>query len=208
MPKIKGPVGPLPARVYWRRRLVLGLALVAVIVVIVLIIVKPGSSSQSPAVAETPAPTTAPVSSAPPAAQPAAEPQPCRSEQVAVEAVTDASDYAPGTQPQLSLTVTNRGTAPCTINAGTGAQVFTVTSGTDVYWTSTDCQTAPSDQQVVLEPGVTVNSSSPITWDRTRSAPETCEGAREEVPAGGASYYLTTSVDGIDSSEPKQFLLY
>jgi len=85
---------------------------------------------------------------------------------------------------------------------------FTVTSGTEVYWTSTDCQVDAIDAEVSLAPGTPISSSAPIVWDRTRSAPDTCEGPREAVPAGGASYHLTVSVDGFASAETKQFQLY
>lgn len=194
----------------------LALAVLAVVIVIVLIVVRPGASSEDTA-AQPPAadaaetttmtPTTAAVTT-PTAAVPVTGQQICQANQIDVEAISDSNAYEPGVQPQLSLTITNTGPAPCTINAGTGAQVFSITSGSDIYWSSTHCQTNPVDTPVVLQPGVAISSASPVTWDRTRSAPDTCEGAREEVPASGASYYLKTSVDGIESTVGKQFLLY
>ncbi|MFP3380248.1 hypothetical protein SB767_28400, partial [Bacillus sp. SIMBA_069] len=59
----------------------------------------------------------------------------------------------------------------------------------------------------LLQPGKTISSQTPITWDRTRSDPSTCQAKREQVPAAGASYHLETSVSGIKSSETKQFIL-
>ena len=46
MSTIKHPVGPQSSKVYWRRRLVVGLGLLAVLVIILLIIVRPGSRSE------------------------------------------------------------------------------------------------------------------------------------------------------------------
>jgi len=127
---------------------------------------------------------------------------------VQVEAITDQGSYDPDENPELSLSVTNTGTVACDLNAGTSTQVFTITSGADVYWTSTDCQTDPADAEVTLEPGVAVATKTPVTWDRTRSSPETCEITdREAVPGEGASYYLTVSVGGVESASPTQFLL-
>src|SRR3712207_6189457 len=44
----RSPVGPLPAKVYWRRRIVVGLGLLAVLVAIVLIVVRPGQGAATP----------------------------------------------------------------------------------------------------------------------------------------------------------------
>jgi hypothetical protein len=216
MSTIKHPVGPQSANVYWRRRLVVGLGLLAVLVIIFLIIVKPGASSGEPKSTRPPVATDAP-SQAPKAAAAATIPDQtttadgaaCDPKNVQVEAITDAVDYDPGQKPQFSLSITNSGKKPCVLNAGTSQQLFTVSSGSDVYWKSTDCQSDPVDAQVTLKPGKSVSSSTPLGWDRTRSAPDTCEApSRQAAPAGGASYHLTVSVAGIESASPKQFLLY
>ncbi len=209
MSTFKHPVGPQPSGVYWRRRLIVALGLVAVVVVIILIVVRPGSSSGEPAKhpsaanTHTPAadPTSIPTSSA------SASGQPCKAADVRVEAVTDSDSYAAGQLPQLSIAITNTGSTACKIDAGTAQQVFTITSGTEVYWKSTDCQTDKVDAEVLLKPGKTISSQTPITWDRTRSDPSTCKAKRDQVPAGGASYHLQTSVAGIASVATKQFIL-
>ncbi|GAA1055957.1 hypothetical protein GCM10017608_13860 [Agromyces luteolus] len=214
--------GRLPASVYRRRRLMVLLGLVAVIVAIVLVFVRPGASQGDDVGATTPASATpsAPATddatetdaAEPPPSEPAAEPaadgDPCRAEQITVEAVTDAAVYAAGEQPKLSVTITNTGSNSCVMDVGTAAQVFTVTSGADTYWTSTHCQVDPVNADVTIEPGTPVSSSEPITWDRTRSSADTCGGARTNVPAGGASYHLNVSVNGFESTTSKQFLLY
>jgi len=207
MSTIKHPVGPQASTVYRRRRLVVGLGLLAVIVVILLIVFRPGSGDD-PAPAA-PANTTAPAATSPdPAATAAPAGSACDPAVVQVEAITDQGSYDPDENPELSLSVTNTGTVACDLNAGTSTQVFTITSGADVYWTSTDCQTDPADAEVTLEPGVAVATKTPVTWDRTRSSPETCEITdREAVPGEGASYYLTVSVGGVESASPTQFLL-
>ncbi|MFC6356778.1 hypothetical protein [Luethyella okanaganae] len=216
MSTLKHPVGRQSSKVYWRRRLLVGLGLLAVIVVVVLIVVRPGSSSGAPepgatggVSTSTPSGTTPPDGSTIPTENTEVEGAACDPKKVRVEAITDQVDYDPGEQPKLSLTITNTGSKACVIDAGTSKQVFTVKSGDEVYWLSTDCQQNPVDAQVSLEPGKAISSSTPIGWDRTRSAPETCDATdRPVVPAGGASYYLAVSVDGIESADPKQFLLY
>ena len=205
MSTIKHPVGPQSSKVYWRRRLIVGLGLLFVIVIIVLIVVRPGSGGAQPA--PTPTPTSTGGTDAP-AAAPDAAPTACDPAAVTVEALTDAVTDQPGQKPELSLSITNTGTVPCVINAGTSKQVFTISSGQDIYWTSTDCQSAAADAEVTLQPGVPVSSTTPIAWDRVRSNAATCdESTRAAAPAGGASYHLAVSVDGIASATPKQFIL-
>jgi hypothetical protein len=204
-------------KVYRRRRLMVLLGLVAVIVAIVLIIVRPGSSQgdESDAGGATnPSQTAGPTDGAgtPPTVIPteptAADGDACAAKNIVVEAVTDKTVYEAAEQPQLSVTITNTGKNVCVLNAGTKAQVFTITSGEELYWLSTDCQVDPIDAEVSLAPGTPISSSVPIVWDRTRSSVDTCGGPREAVPAGGASYHLSVVVDGFESQATKQFQLY
>lgn len=221
----KHPVVRQSSTVYMRRRLVVGLGLLVVLVVIILIIVRPGSSSgetggAGKAPAASSSATHAPKDAAKDAPKDAAsttipeetvavDGAACSPKNVQVEAITDASRYEPGVLPELSLSVTNTGAKSCVINAGTAKQVFTVTSGKDTYWSSSDCQTDAVDTEVTLKPGVPVSSATPVEWDRTRSAKDTCDSPdRQAAPAAGASYYLNVSVDGIKSTSPKQLLLY
>jgi hypothetical protein len=210
----RAPAGRLSPQVYRRRRLVVLLGLLAVIAVIVLIIVRPGASQGDEADPSAPPATTeaAVQETAPPTAIPteatAADGAACTAEQITVEPVTDKIEYAAGEQPQLSVTLTNTGENICVLNAGTKAQVFTIQSGDDVYWSSTHCQVDPIDAEVSLAPDTPISSTVPIVWDRTRSSPDTCGGGREAAPAGGASYHLAVTVDGFESATTKQFLLY
>ncbi|AYG03080.1 hypothetical protein [Gryllotalpicola protaetiae] len=220
------PVGRRSAAVYRRRRFVVLLVLLAIVAGVLFLVFRPGSGGAAtaggrpttPAAAsQTPQPTGSgtslpgPSSSARPAATPKATPaaagQPCAHGNIDVEAITDASSYKSGAQPLLSLSLTNTGSVMCTIDAGTATMVFTVTSGKEPYWTSTDCQSNPVHTDIKLEPKQTL-TSTPIAWDRTRSSTSTCGGPRPAAPAGGASYHLSVSVAGIASATSKQFLLY
>jgi len=197
--------------VYRRRRLVALLALVAIVTAVVLIIVRPGQATPTPTA--TPAavkPTVAPVASQTPTPTPTVDVssyKECSTKNLEVLPVLDSVDYQGGALPNLSLTIQNTGKTACFYNVGTAAQELTITSGAETYWVSTDCQSEKSDTVAILEPGV-VYPSAPIVWDRQRSAPDTCGGDREVVPAGGASYYLTTKVGGVSSKSSAQFLLY
>lgn len=195
MSTIKSPVGPASRRVYARRRLVVLLGFLALVAVVILIIVRPGSADNSV--------STAGPSTATPGAAPAPA---CTADTVVVAPVTSAATYSGDEVPEISLTVTNNGSDPCTINAGTSGMIFTITSGSETYWTSSDCQTGAAENFVVLAPAQSA-PSEPLSWDRTRSAPDTCTTERAAVPAGGASYHLSASLGGIASTETAQFIL-
>ncbi|MDJ0349946.1 hypothetical protein [Cryobacterium sp. PH29-G1] len=214
MSTIKQPVGRQSSKVYRRRRFVVGLGLLAVLVILFLIIVKPGASNgnadspKTPATDTTESATPTDAATTLPEVATAVDGAACDPAAVQVAAITDETSYAADALPQLSLSLTNIGTTDCVINAGTGKQVFTVMSGQDVYWTSTDCQTDPVDAEVTLKPGVVMPLATPITWDRTRSAVDTCQDeTRTAVPAGGASYYLHVSVDGVEAADPALMIL-
>lgn len=207
----RAPTRPQPSRVYRRRRLVVLLGLLAVLAVIALIIFRPGPDPQPAAAPRTPSPA---ASSAATDVAPAESPDPddgppaCTEDQVDLQAVTDKGEYGEKELPQLSWTLANTSSDPCTINVGTKAQIFTITSGSDTIWTSTDCQTDGSDTEFTLQPsGGAPVTSSPIAWDRTRSSGGTCDDDRPAVDAGGASYHFSVTVGGFPAAETAQFLL-
>lgn len=219
--------------VYRRRRLVLLVLLVAIAVGIWLVIAQPwrGAASESNtttplaatqnSASEIPVPDSAAGTSTTPDpnASVSAEPLPeasapvaeaCIATNIKVEALTDQDTYGSGQNPQLSMRVTNTGAVDCSLNVGTTTQVFTISSGSDPWWRSTDCQSEPSDMVVLLAAGQTVTSAAPLTWDRTRSSVDSCgpDASRQAAPGGGATYSLSVEIGGIRSLEPKQILLY
>ncbi|PPF79435.1 hypothetical protein C5B96_12810 [Subtercola sp. Z020] len=226
----------LSPKVYRRRRALALLVLVVVVVAVLLVILKPWSpgASATPGAAQNGAsgtPVSGTASSGAPASGGSASTPPvstapsgaastgaastdaatdgtaaCAAGNITVTAITDANTYPSGANPELSFSIVNTGSSPCTINAGTSKQVYTISSGSETYWVSTDCQTGASDTPAMLAPGVAV-TSTPFPWNRVRSSPSTCAGSQTAVPAGGASYHLQVSVDGIASTDTAQFLL-
>ena len=202
MSTFRTPVGPQPPKVYWRRRLILGLGALAVIVIIILIIVRPGSGSPASAPKPGASPSVTPSTAASTAGAGAA----CVPAKIKLVAVTDKTTYASTEQPKISMSITNTGTADCTINLGSTQQELVITSGSETIWDSKDCQTAPVDSPATLKPGVAVTTPA-IPWDRTRSSKTTCDASRPPVTAGGASYHLGVKVGALSSKATVQFLL-
>ncbi|MDT0186492.1 hypothetical protein Q9S36_40540 [Microbacterium sp. ARD31] len=142
-----------------------------------------------------------------PVAEPVAEP--CAARDITVEAVADKGAYPTGENPQLSIRLTNDGVDDCIINVGTTTQVFTITSGEDTWWRSTDCQDDPSDMFVTLAAGQSVESAEPLEWDRTRSSVDSCgRGDRARAPGSGSTYWLEVEIAGIPAIEAISFQLY
>ncbi len=199
--------GRLPASVYRRRRIVVGLAALAVVVIIALLIwgVASGAGSgsdpdKSPSASDTPKPTDTETSAADGST-------PCDPLAITLVPVTDKTEYQAGENPLISMTITNSGTAACTYNVGTDAQLYSIVSGEDPIWNSRDCQSDPAPQELVLQPGV-ATSTTPFAWDRTRSSADTCASDRPQVTAGGATYRLSVELGEAKSAEDVAFLLY
>jgi hypothetical protein len=202
MSTFRNPVGPQSPRVYWRRRLLLVLGLLAVIVVVVLIVARPSGS---------PKPVTSGTNSASPSVTPtaastnAADAKACDPAKVTVTAALDSNSYAAGANPALSFALKNTSPTACTFSAGSDVQEFHIVSGDELIWNSKDCQTGGVAATVLLQPFVPFAGSS-LSWDRTRSSKDTCNVARNQVIAGGASYHLIVIVNAVQSDNP-QFIL-
>lgn len=218
------------AAVYRRRRLVLLVAMILVVAIIGvavwLLVARPwaqateagpaptstATAPPTPLSTPSPSPTQTQAGEAPtdgPSIEQSPGPAACEARDVEVAAVTDADSYQPGVLPNLSISLTNRGAADCTIDVGSTTQVFTVSSGADVWWRSTDCQANPSSMIATLAAGATVTSKVPVVWDRTRSSVETCaQENRPRAPGGGASYHVSVEIGGFAGTTTTQFLLY
>jgi hypothetical protein len=130
----------------------------------------------------------------------------CDTDQIELTPVLDKRVYAAGEDPQVAMSIKNTGSNSCHMDLGSAQQVLTITSGTEQYWSSKDCQTGGTDQDVTLKAGQELTTPA-IAWDRTRSSTTTCDAARAAVTAGGASYHLQVAVGEISSAESVQFVL-
>src|SRR5690606_31216915 len=204
MSTFRNPVGPQSPQVYWRRRLIVGLGLLAVVVIVLLIVFRPGAEATNDD--KKPASDGAPTSTSAPETEEQEEGAACNPANVTIEPVTDSTEYAAGVQPMISMSIVNNGPVACVMDVGTDLQVYEITSGSETYWKSTDCQAEKTPQKVALEPGVE-QSTTPIPWDRTRSDPSTCTTDRAAVTAGGASYHLNVSLGTLEAETTAQFIL-
>jgi hypothetical protein len=179
------PVGPLPASTYWRRRAVL---LLALLVVLLLLRSCAGGGGDDHDAAGTPTATPPPTRSAGPSTSPSATPgaadpsRPCSDTELRLVTTTDAATYAVGDSPVLTMTVTNRGTTPCTRDLGSTVVSFQVVSGAARTWSSDDCNAAKGSKPTVLAPGKATQVVQ-LTWSGKRSRPG-CPTPRDQAAAG------------------------
>ncbi|MBM7476901.1 hypothetical protein [Curtobacterium herbarum] len=227
MSSFRHPVGPERPGTYWRRRaLVLGVILLIVVVVVLIVV---GRGNGAPAAGPTPGAgasseaagaaagsgsdsgasssvSGAPSSSPTPSAAARKDGAACATDQIELTPVVDKSVYAAGEDPKIAMSIKNTGTNSCHTDLGSAQQVLTITSGKEQYWSSKDCQTGGTDQDVTLKAGQELTTPA-IAWDRTRSSATTCDAARASVTGGGASYHLSVAVGEITSAESVQFVL-
>ncbi len=217
------PVGPLPAAVYWRRRLVLLLVLLAVLggggwfgwmlwtgrddgtgaagsttertEVPALERVVPSLAS-----VRTPTPPTSTIAAEASSPRPtAAAPRPgspCTDDMLDL-AVRAPATLAVGSKPTFELLVKNRSTVPCTRALDKGLQELVLLDGAgNRIWGSNDCFPESSDDTRTLAPNEVV--AFPVVWGGRTSEP-TCTAART-TPAPG-SYVLRGRLDTKTSAD-------
>ncbi|SFF94230.1 hypothetical protein [Curtobacterium sp. YR515] len=231
MSSFRHPVGPEKPGVYWRRRaMVIGVLLLIVVVVVLIVVGRGGASadpgsSPSSASASSAGPSSSPratpsaaaspsgsasasASSSAPASAPASakDGSTCAKEQIELTPVVDKTSYGPTEDPKIAMSIKNTGSNSCHMDLGSSQQVLTISSGEEQYWSSKDCQTGGTNQDVTIKAGQTLTTPA-IAWDRTRSSTSTCDSSRPSVTGGGASYHLEVAVGNIESKASVQFIL-
>lgn len=130
----------------------------------------------------------------------------CAKDQIQLIPVVDKTAYGPTEDPKIAMSIKNTGSDSCHMDLGSSQQVLTISSGEEQYWSSKDCQTGGTNQDVTIKAGQTLTTPA-IEWDRTRSSTTTCDSSRPSVTAGGASYHLQVSVGNLESKDSVQFIL-
>lgn len=222
------PVGNLPASVYWRRRLLVLVPLLALVIITFFVALSPGGkddasspvastsslstpktsnpASASPSTGASPStsPSTAPSTSAvptPSASSTAPAVAACVPTSLQVAAVTSAPSYKVGSEPVLSLQVLNTGLKPCAQDLADAQIVLTVYNGDARVWGSHDCKVQPGTAVSTLTPNRPVKLS--ITWTGLSSQPG-CAAQRVRVAAG--TYTLKAQLASI-VGKPATFTL-
>jgi hypothetical protein len=161
---VLSPVGPHRPAVYWLRRVVLIVILVALV-----LLVSHACSGGSP---------THPAADAHPGATGSTSPQPsdtasppatprCTPADLSVALTTDRSTYAVGREPKFTATFRNTSGTTCRLVSTAASRDWTVTSGRVTTWTTAGCTHSGSPTKAKL--GTTRTATVSITWDAHRN---------------------------------------
>lgn len=184
MGSVLHPAGGRPAAVYWARRALVLLILIALVAGIVWLFwpkaatpvaatpatgsVSPKPSASAPAQTPSEAPTTP---SAPTA---------CAAESLSASLAGYGTVKAGGKQP-FKLTLTSQADADCLLDAKTGTFELAVNSGTDRIWTTDHCAKLLPGKTLTLTKGKAIELS--IDWPVKRSA-KGCKTTKDALGAG------------------------
>ena len=224
MPSTVRPRGPLPARVYWTRRLVvLGIPLV---LVVVLARVLDGSSdgkdsgtgtaTQAGAAVDqtSQAPTSGPTAEVAPGKkgkkgkgkkqdQVTTPPEPVLSEPtgpcadsdiVATPAITSA---AGGSDIPITINLRTAVTEACTWQVSPQTMTLTITSGSDFIWSTRECPAAIPVPDVVVRRAV--DTPVVVTWAEGKRSDETCSDRTDWARPG--FYHVEAGALGGDGTD-------
>lgn len=166
------PVGPEEPQVYWRRRLMLGLATLVTLIVIIQSIT--GGKEPVPAVASgapssealvtssAPSPVPSVVLASPTTAvlQPTAQPTvpvvadgECSDADTSIRVEVDRETTAVGEGVHIKMIVKNISAVSCKRDVGSGANEVTVISGPALIWSTDHCNPSTDKDLVELAPG-------------------------------------------------------
>lgn len=187
MGSVLHPAGERPAAVYWARRALVLLILIALIAGIVWLFwpkgsapvtatpatgsVSPHPSASAPAQTPSEAPTTPSTPAAPTA---------CAAESLSAALAGYGTVKAGGKQP-FKLTLTSQADADCLLDAKAGTFELAVSSGTDRIWTTDHCAKLLPGKTLTLTKGKPIELS--IDWPVKRSA-KGCKTTKDVLGAG------------------------
>ena len=216
------PTGPQSPGVYWLRRAVVLLILLALVLGVRWLLTGRGGGGTpqaSPSTSSSSSPTATPTSASPKpsASTTSAKPTPsatkasptptstgvkaCTKSQISVTASTDAASYAVGSTPRLRMKIQNTSSTACTRDIGAPQNELLITSGTVRVWSSDDCNPGGTAQIVTMQPDQSYSVS--VTWLGRLSK----KGCPANQPLASKGTYKLTGRNGDVTSAPATFSL-
>jgi hypothetical protein len=210
------PRGPLPQKVYWRRRMLIAAFAVLAVVTVGVVVLGGGDDGRSAGSGSTPATSAESTNPTPAGSGPNAPPaatspsataavpsqstqsatggpaQPCAAGALVIAAATDAPSYAVSASPALRIVITNASAAPCTADLSDQQIELFVYFGDARIWGSHDCNIEPGTAVQTLLPTQAVTRE--IVWTGLSSVPG-CTATRQRAAAG--TYTLRPTLSGV-----------
>ncbi len=168
------PVGPEAPEVYWRRRIVVGLVLLAVLGLLFKVVFGGSAPSDpeaakpltSPSVKVTATQSAKPAASTPTKISSVAGT--CLDKDVRVSILLNKKSVPTGSGLALVMSVKNISKSACTRDLGSGANEVTVTSGPALVWSTDHCNPSTASDVQTIQPGK--KWSVNLIWDGNLSA--------------------------------------
>ncbi len=196
---VVNPVGPEPPAVYWRRRLLVGLAILVALIVLLLLF-KSFTGGSEPTAAPVSPSSSASASSGSSSASPSASGE-CEDADITVVAQPEKTTVKVGQSVPFKMLITNNSATPCNRNVGPKVNTLTVSSGGVHAWSSDDCSPAGGDQLETIPAGATYGVQA--TWDQKLTA-KGCPSGLGSAQAGG--YEVVAENLGV-KSKPAPFAI-
>lgn len=201
---VLNPIGPEEPSVYWRRRLIVGLAIL-VVLIILFVFLRSCSSGGTPVAAPTSsAPVVAPTSSSSStsSSSPSSSPSSSASGNICPDSAiqvtvqpNNGTSFSAGTPITFTMAIKNTSSQACSRNVGTKPNTVKITSGGVDVWSSDDCAPAGEDNYQTLQPGDMYQLTA--TWNQKLSSGSQCTNQQS---ASAGSY----DVQGINDQVKSQ----
>ena len=183
MSSVINPVGPEEPATYWRRRILVAVA-VLIALVVVMFVMKSCSGGTDP-VAQ---PTVQPTQSAQPSESPSssassgANAAACNNSDIGVAVKMEKSSFKVGEEIVFQMHITNNGSNECSRNLGPKVNTVSVSSGPAAVWSSDNCLQPGEDDFKNIPAGKTYVVES--TWKQDVTA-ASCSTPFQKAKAGG-----------------------
>lgn len=199
--------GKLPAQVYRRRRIILGVFSLVVVGLLVLGVVGivaaiGGGGGDGEAAAEQP--TTAEETTAAPIPDEKAASGKCPDDMIALKAEIDPKKVKDGAEPEFGMVIENRHDATCLIEVGTKEQEFIIEKDGTEVWSSNYCAAKKDENaEVTTEFAPQSKKTAKLKWNRIQ-VDKNCNKTNKDFVAG--QYDLIVKL-GEKESKPTSFEL-
>lgn len=200
--------GKLPAQVYRRRRITLGvfsLVVVGLLVLGVVGIVKAiGGSGGGDGEVAAEQPTAAEETTAAPIPDEKAASGKCPDDMIALKAEIDPKKVKDGAEPEFGMVIENKHDATCLIEVGTKEQEFVIEKDGDEVWSSKYCAAKKDENaEVITEFAPQSKKTAKLKWNRIQ-VDKNCNKTNKDFAAG--QYDLIVKL-GEEESKPASFEL-
>lgn len=192
--------GPVPARVFWVRRLTALVALVLVVVVAYFLITSPGGSKDDDKKPSDPATSPAPDANESPAPQAAGDARACTSADVAVTVTPEPFTVTAPALPVFNVAIKNSSATPCLVDTSKDSSMVISSGPSDkreIYYSTAFCpaDTTIEPRQYLLDAGV--EESFKLSWNRTRVG----DGCTQGSAPGAGFYWMALTIQGVTAKD-------